>query len=73
VDVVDICAPTHVHREIALKAAAAGKHVVCEKPRRRTVAQGEEMIAACAQAGVQLLVAHVVPQLPAVRAGEGAG
>lgn len=64
VDVVDICAPTHVHREIALKAAAAGKHVVCEKPLARTVAQGEEMIAACAQAGVQLLVAHVVRYFP---------
>lgn len=64
VDVVDICAPTHVHHEIALKAAAAAKHVVCEKPLARTVAQAEEMIAACAQAGVQLLVAHVVRYFP---------
>lgn len=64
VDVVDICAPTHVHHEIALKAAAAGKHVVCEKPLARTVSQAEEMIAACAHAGVQLLVAHVVRYFP---------
>lgn len=64
VDVVDICAPTHVHHEIALKAAAAGKHVVCEKPLARTVSQAEEMIAAFAHAGVQLLVAHVVRYFP---------
>lgn len=64
VDVVDICAPTHVHYELALKAAAAGKHVVCEKPLARTIAQAEEMIAACEQAGVQLLVGHVVRYFP---------
>lgn len=64
VDVVDICAPTHVHYELALKAAAAGKHVVCEKPLARTIAQGEEMIAACEQAGVKLLVGHVVRYFP---------
>lgn len=64
VDVVDICAPTHVHHEIALQAAAAGKHVVCEKPLARTIAQAEEMIAACEQAGVKLLVGHVVRYFP---------
>ena len=37
VEVVDICTPTHLHHEMTLKAAAAGKHVVCEKPLARTV------------------------------------
>ena len=64
VDVVDVCAPTHRHHEMVLAAAAAGKHVVCEKPLARTVVQGQEMIAACEQAGVKLMVAHVVRFFP---------
>lgn len=64
VDVVDICAPTHLHRDMVLQAAAAGKDIICEKPLARTVAQGQEMIAACRQAGVRLLVAHVVRFFP---------
>jgi myo-inositol 2-dehydrogenase / D-chiro-inositol 1-dehydrogenase len=64
VDVVDICSPTHLHHEMALKAAAAGKHIVCEKPLARTTEQAREMLAACRKAGVQLLVAHVVRFFP---------
>jgi predicted dehydrogenase len=64
VDVVDICSPTHLHHEMALKAAAAGKHVVCEKPLARTIEQAQEMVTACRKAGVQLLVAHVVRFFP---------
>ncbi len=64
VDVVDICIPTHLHHEMVLKAAAAGKDIVCEKPLSRTVAQGQEMIAVCKAAGVKLLVAHVVRFFP---------
>lgn len=60
VDVVDICTPTYLHHEIAMQAAAAGKHVICEKPLARTVEQAEEIMAACEAAGVKLLVAHVV-------------
>ncbi len=60
VDVVDICTPTHLHHFQVLQAAAAGKDIVCEKPLARTVAEGQEMIAACQSAGVKLLVAHVV-------------
>lgn len=64
VDVVDICAPTHLHHEMVLKAAAAGKHIICEKPLARTVPQGQAMIAACRAAGVKLLAAHVVRFFP---------
>ncbi len=64
VDVVDICSPTHLHCEMALKAAAAGKHIVCEKPLARMTKQAQEIVAACRKAGVQLLVAHVVRFFP---------
>jgi predicted dehydrogenase len=64
VDVVDICAPTHLHHEMVLAAAAAGKHIVCEKPLALTYAQGCEVLAACQRAGVTLLVAHVVRFFP---------
>ncbi len=64
VDVVDICTPTHLHHPQVLQAAAAGKHIVCEKPLARTVAQAQEMIAVCQKAGVKLLVAHVLRFFP---------
>ena len=64
VDVVDICSPTHLHPEMVLKSAKLGKHIICEKPLARTAAQAQEMVLACRQAGVQLLVAHVVRFFP---------
>jgi predicted dehydrogenase len=64
VDVVDICSPTHLHHEMILKAAAAGKHIVCEKPLARTTQQARESVEACRKANVLLLVAHVVRYFP---------
>lgn len=64
VDVVDVCTPTHLHLQMVLAAAAAGKDIVCEKPLARTIEQGQEMIAACSAAGVKLMVAHVVRFFP---------
>lgn len=60
VDVIDICTPTHLHRDMVLKAASFGTQIVCEKPLARTVAQAREMIDACKKADVHLLVAHVL-------------
>ena len=72
VDVVDICTPTHLHHEMVLQAAAAGKHIVCEKPLARTVSEAQEMITACRDAGVMLLVAHVVRFFPEYAAAKAA-
>ncbi|HVH30594.1 MAG TPA: Gfo/Idh/MocA family oxidoreductase [bacterium] len=67
IDVVDICTPTYLHLEHCLRAAAAGKHVICEKPLALTVADGRRMIQACRAAGVRLLVAHVLRFFPEYR------
>jgi predicted dehydrogenase len=64
VDVIDICTPTHLHHEMVVQAAQAGKHIICEKPLARTVAQAQEMIRLCRSAGVKLFVAHVVRFFP---------
>jgi predicted dehydrogenase len=52
-DGVYVAAPNHVHAELAGAAAAAGKHVLCEKPMATTTADAEAMVAACARAGVR--------------------
>ena len=71
VDVVDVCTPTHLHAGVAIAAARAGRHVICEKPMARTLADAEAMLAAADAAGVRLFVAHVVrffPEYVAARA-----
>lgn len=54
VQAVYVASPTASHHTYVLAAAQAGKHVLCEKPLALNVAQAEEMVAACAQAGVKL-------------------
>jgi myo-inositol 2-dehydrogenase/D-chiro-inositol 1-dehydrogenase len=56
VDAVIVTTPDQVHCQQTLQAAAAGKHVLVEKPMAPTVAQCDEMIAACRAAGVKLAV-----------------
>lgn len=60
VDFVDIVTPTTTHRDFALAAITAGRHVVCEKPLAMTPADSREIAAAAAKAGVQVYPAHVV-------------
>nr|WP_154324800.1 Gfo/Idh/MocA family oxidoreductase [Pantoea sp. 201603H] len=56
IDVVDICAPNFLHKEIALEAIRHGKHVYSEKPLALSVADAEEMTHAAQEAGVKTLV-----------------
>ena len=58
VDAVYIATPNALHKELALRAAAAGAHVLCEKPLATTVVECEEVAAACESAGVKLMIAY---------------
>jgi predicted dehydrogenase len=58
VDAVYICTPNSRHEEFTLRAAALGKHVLCEKPLAVTDKECDNMIAACEKAGVQLMTAY---------------
>ncbi len=55
VDAVYIPLPTGLRKEWVLRAAAAGKHIVCEKPCAVSVAELEEMLAACKKNSVQFM------------------
>jgi len=57
-DLIDICLPTHLQKEVAVKAAELGKHVFCQAPMAYSEADANEMIVACQKAGVQLLVSN---------------
>jgi len=60
VDLVDICCPTPLHKEIVLATFQAGKHVLCEKPMALTVAECDEMLAAAERASGQFMIAQCV-------------
>ncbi len=66
VDAVDICLPHHLHRDAILAAAAAGKHVLCEKPLCLTMAEAADVSKAVAASGITLMCAHNQLFLPAV-------
>ena len=58
IDIVYVVLPNALHAEYVVRAAQAGKHVICEKPMATSVADARRMIAACRQAGRQLSVGY---------------
>ena len=75
--IADVCLPTFLHEACVLEAAAAGKHVLCEKPVTFELDSFDRMADACAHSGVRFMTAQVVRWDPAyahiadmLRAGE---
>ena len=64
VEVVDVCLPTAYHKDLALKAAGEGRHVILEKPIARTIEDAGEILAAFSGGGPRLFVGHVVRFFP---------
>jgi predicted dehydrogenase len=58
VDMVVVGIPNHLHCAVALEAAAAGKHLVMEKPLCLNLAEADQMLEACRKAGVKLMYAE---------------
>ena len=69
VELVSVVTPPSEHREMALAALEAGKHVICEKPTAMSVAEAEEMVAAAARHREAIaIVDHELRFLPSWRA-----
>lgn len=58
VDAIDICLPHPNHTDVAIAAARAGKHILCEKPLATTLGDGRRMVEAAQTAGVVLMPFH---------------
>jgi predicted dehydrogenase len=66
IDLIDIACPNHMHREIAIAAAKAGKMVLCEKPLAMNGPEGLKMVRAVEKAGVPNMVWYNYRRVPAV-------
>ncbi len=66
VDVVDICVPSNLHREIALAAIAAGKHLYAEKPVGLDAQQAREIARAARKAGVKHITGYTYLRNPLI-------
>jgi len=66
IDIIDVCSPTVNHKEVVLAAAAAGKHIFCEKPCALSSADAREMAQAADRAGVVHYLNHNYRRVPAI-------
>lgn len=66
IDVVDICTPNFLHPDIAIAAAKAGKHVVCEKPLANTLKEAQKMLDAVKKAKIKHMCGFSYRFAPAV-------
>ncbi|MFM9278765.1 Gfo/Idh/MocA family protein [Paenibacillus jiagnxiensis] len=67
IDLIDINAPSDAHKEIAIAAAQAGKHIFCEKPLALSLKDAREMLDAAEKAGIKHMVGFNYRFSPAVR------
>jgi predicted dehydrogenase len=67
IDAVDICLPHHLHGPAIIDAAAAGKHIICEKPMCMSLKEADEIAAAVSKAGVTYMSAHNQLFMPVVQ------
>jgi len=67
VNAVYVATPPYLHHHYTIKAAEAGKHVMCEKPMAINVHQCREMIAACKEKRVKLMIAYYRRTYPIVQ------
>ncbi|MBL7857183.1 MAG: Gfo/Idh/MocA family oxidoreductase [Cyclobacteriaceae bacterium] len=74
IDVVYVALPNSMHHEFVIRAAKAGKHVICEKPMAVSVKECQEMIDACNKAKVKLAIGYRLHSEPytqeAMRVGQ---
>jgi predicted dehydrogenase len=68
IEAVLLATPHTSHRKMVEAAAAAGKHIYCEKPFALTKADAEAALAACKRAGVTIAVGHHFRLMPSMRA-----
>lgn len=64
VDIIDVCLPTALHRDFAVRAARDGKHVILEKPMARNLEDAGEILEAFEESGTRLFVGQVVRFFP---------
>ncbi|MEM8509838.1 MAG: Gfo/Idh/MocA family oxidoreductase [Bacteroidota bacterium] len=71
IDIVYVVLPNSMHAEFSIRAARAGKHVICEKPMAMNVSECDEIIAACTNAGVKLGMGYRLHSEPYTQAVKG--
>jgi glucose-fructose oxidoreductase len=73
IDIIYVVVPHGLHAHFTIRAANAGKHVICEKPMASTVAEADAMLAAAKKNNVILAIGYRLHHDPFHRAGDGAG
>lgn len=66
-DLVSVCVPNFLHRDVAVAAARAGRHVMCEKPLATTAEHAREIVETCRKEGVKLFYGEDWVFAPALR------
>jgi predicted dehydrogenase len=67
IELISVCVPNSLHKEISVAALKAGKHVWCEKPMATSVLEAEEMLAAARDSDCQTMLGYNYTQNPLVQ------